>query len=368
MIVNTPPCKVKKNIVKKLRSSALVSNLYYGLHIDDLMVAVGSKSYNASLDKAISKFAPEIISDKGELEKLKKAIKHSYYVCKANPEEYFLLGLSECDDKQQKAFVTDKFMYMTMGKLVSRKKHDAEIEDKFNFYNLAKPYFKRVVIKVNGPGDYDEFAKMALTVHDLILKPLDASMGSGIFAAYVNSEDEAKKVFESLMDKGGSWVVEERIKQSAEMAVWNSSSVNTVRFLSFNNKKTGFHGMKPFLRTGRKGAVVDNAGSGGVFANVDVATGRLSTCGIDEMGRRYECHPDSGVKFEGWQIPRYDELVSTVKEMHLNIMPDHPYIGWDMALTDEGWVVIECNWGQLVNQYVDHIGLKNEFMEYVTGK
>ena len=83
------------------------------------------------------------------------------------------------------------------------------------------------------------------------------------------------------------------------------------------------------------------------------------------MGRRYECHPDSGVKFEGWQIPRYDELVSTVKEMHLNVMPDHPYIGWDMALTDEGWVVIECNWGQLLNQYVDHIGLKNEFMEYV---
>lgn len=345
----------------------MISELYYGLHIDDLLVAIGTGSYNKSLFKAIEKFAPDIIGNKAELANLKKDIKHNYYVCKANPEEYFLMGLADCDDEKRKSFVTDKYMYMTMGRYVSRKKHDQEIEDKYNFYLLAKQYFKREVIRVNDVGNYDEFLHMALRVRELILKPLDAAMGSGIFAASVNSEEEAKKLFESLLKKGGSWVVEERIRQSSEMAVWNESSVNTVRFHSFNNKITGFHTMKPFLRTGRKGSVVDNAGSGGVFANVDVETGCLSTCGIDEMGRRYECHPDSGVKFEGWQIPRYDELVSTVKEMHLNVMPDHPYIGWDMALTDEGWVVIECNWGQLVNQYADHIGLKKEFMEYLTG-
>lgn len=368
MRITTPPHHVKKELVKKLRSSSIVSGLYYGLHIDDLLVAIEAGSYNRSLHKAIKKFNPNIVGDKASLAILKKDIKHSYYVCKANPEEYFLLGLADCDDEKRKSFVTDKFMYMTMGKYVSRKKHDTEIEDKYNFYQLARTYFKREVMKVCDSSSFDEFVQMALRVQDLILKPLDAAMGAGIFAVSIKSKEDAKSVFDSLVTKGGSWVVEQKIKQSETMAVWNDSSVNTVRFLSFNNKKTGFHGMKPFLRTGRKGSVVDNAGSGGVFANVDVTTGRLSTCGIDEMGRRYECHPDSGVKFEGWQIPRYDELVSTVKEMHLNVMPDHPYIGWDMALTDEGWVVIECNWGQLVNQYVDHIGLKEEFMEYVTGK
>lgn len=359
---------ITKKLVKKLRSNSAVSELYYGLHIDDLSVAIGTGSYNKSLYKAIEKFAPDRIGNKAELAKLKKDIKHSYYVCKANPNEYFLLGLADCDDEKRKSFVTDKYMYMTVGRLISRKRHDREIEDKYNFYQLAKPYFKREVIKVNGVGDYDEFFHMASRVGDLIVKPLDSAMGEGIFAASVDGEEDAKKVFESLMEKGGAWAVEERIKQSSEMAVWNDSSVNTVRFHSFNNKMTGFHILKPFLRTGRKGSVVDNAGSGGILANVDVRTGHLSTKGIDEMGRQYDIHPDSGIKFEGWQIPRYDELVATVKEMHLTVMPDHPYIGWDMALTDEGWVVIECNWGQFLNQYADHIGLKREFMEYLTGR
>lgn len=54
--------------------------------------------------------------------------------------------------------------------------------------------------------------------------------------------------------------------------------------------------------------------------------------------------------------------------MHRELMPSHPYIGWDMALTEKGWVVIECNWGQFINQYADHIGRKKEFLRYVYGK
>ena len=38
------------------------------------------------------------------------------------------------------------------------------------------------------------------------------------------------------------------------------------------------------LRTGRKGSVIDNAGSGGIFANIDMNTGQVITDGIDENG------------------------------------------------------------------------------------
>ena len=361
------PHSVKKKLVKKFRSNSLISSVYYGLHLDDLMVALGSKSYNESLERAIDKFAPDLREDRSSLVKLKKDIKHCYYVCKANPEEYFLMGLSDCDDEKRRTYVTDKFMYMTMAKYDSRKKHDEEIEDKYNFYLIAEPYFKRAVIKVTNRDDYDKFEKTALRVRDLIIKPIDSSCGSGIFAASVDDAEEAKDVFDKIIKFGGTWIIEEKIKQSKDIAIWNESSVNTIRFLSFNNKKTGFHALKPFFRTGRNGSVVDNAGSGGIFANVDVNTGCLSTDGVDEMGHHYKCHPDSGVEFAGWQIPRYSELVATVKEMHLKVMPDHPYIGWDLALTDDGWVVIESNWGQLINQYADHIGLKKEFMQYLTG-
>lgn len=30
--------------------------------------------------------------------------------------------------------------------------------------------------------------------------------------------------------------------------------------------------------------------------------------------------------------------------------------------------MIECNWGQFINQYADRIGRKKEFLRYVYGK
>lgn len=357
-----------KNIRKYLRANRLFSYLFYFFHIDDLNIWIGSQSYENAIDLAIRKFKPQaLLGSKQELKKLKRDIRHSYYICKSSPDEYFLMGLYNLDDNVKRTFVTDKFLYITMAHVSSRQKHDEEIENKFNFYQLAKPYFKRQVVRVSSKDDYIQFMKMALEVHDIILKPLDACMGKGIEAVRIDNEKQASDVFESILRKGGNWIVEERIKQVKEMSVWCESCVNTVRFLSFLNKKTGFHAIKPFFRTGRQGSVVDNAGSGGIFANVDVNTGVLCSHGIDELGNRYVEHPDSHIKFEGWQIPQYESLVNTVREMHEKIMPSHPYIGWDVALTENGWVVIEANWGQFIQQYIDHIGLKGEFLAYLTG-
>lgn len=304
----------------------------------------------------------------GENVFLIKDIKKSYLQCKASPEEYFLLDLKNADVSKRKSYITDKFMYVTLGKIVGREKHDKEIEDKWGFYNIAKDYFKRSVIRVNNEQDYPCFLSMALTVNHIICKPNDKSLGSGIFAADVKVKETAREVFDKLIQEGGTWIVEERIIQNEQMAVWNTTSVNTVRVCSFLNVD-GFFIITPFLRTGRKGSVVDNAGAGGVFANVDYNTGMVESDGIDELGRYYTAHPDSGVIFKGWKIPEWASLLNTVEKIHRECMPCHPYIGWDFALSKEkGWVVIEANWGQFVNQYIDKIGRKEEFLKYVKAR
>lgn len=167
-----------------------------------------------------------------------------------------------------------------------------------------------------------------------------------------------------LVESGIEWMVEEAIVQSDDTKVWNASSVNTVRIPTFLNNNGFFVGV-PFFRTGRAGACVDNAGGGGVFANVDSVTGVLYTDGIDEAGNFYKTHPDSGKVFKGYQIPRWNELLETVEKVHKECMPHHLYIGWDFALTADGWVLIEGNWGQFVSQYADHIGFRERFVEYM---
>lgn len=149
--------------------------------------------------------------------------------------------------------------------------------------------------------------------------------------------------------------------------MWNDSCINTVRLPCFySNGK--FHVLNPFLRTGRKGAVVDNAGAGGIFACLDEETGVVVTDGINESNRFYKSHPDSGIVYKGWQVPKWDELLNLAEQIFKECLPEHKYIGFDFALTDTGWVLIEGNWGQFVGQYASRKGVKQQFIKYLKGE
>lgn len=228
-----------------------------------------------------------------------------------------------------------------------------------------RKYLNRQFVEVKGESDYSEYLKMALSVHDLFFKPNFACMGRGIFTAHIEFESDARKHFDEMIKEGGRWIVEQKIKQCSEMASWNESSVNTIRYYSFLDAEGNYSVQQQVLRTGRRGSYVDNAGSGGVLAVINPETGIVYTNGIDEQGRYYDKHPDSGIQYKGWKIPRWQELKELVKEAHLTMLPNHHYLGWDWALTDNGWTLIEANWGQFLPQYNEKIGLKDGFLEKI---
>lgn len=136
------------------------------------------------------------------------------------------------------------------------------------------------------------------------------------------------------------------------------SSLNTVRIptVRYDDRVEVIH---PFLRIGRGSAVVDNAGSGGIMGNIDVATGSVYAA-ADELGKDYKIHPDTGVSLIGFTIPKWQEVLSLVKQMAL-VVPSVRYVGWDMALSPKGWVMIEGNdKGQFVWQVADRNGFRAE--------
>lgn len=154
------------------------------------------------------------------------------------------------------------------------------------------------------------------------------------------------------------------IEQSSAMAQWNKTSVNTVRIPSFkSNGKISV--LQPFFRTGRKGQVVDNAGAGGILCVIDETSGVVKSDGFDEHMHTFEVHPDSGIKYMGWQIPDWQKLMELVKIIH-QLLPDKfKYVGFDFAHTDNGWDLIEGNWGQFIGQIAEQKGIKNKFDEYL---
>lgn len=60
----------------------------------------------------------------------------------------------------------------------------------------------------------------------------------------------------------------------------------------------------------------------------------------------------------GFTIPRWEEVVAMAKEL-ATIVDGNRYAGWDLALTDNGWVMIE---GNARGQFVWQIPLQKGFL------
>ena len=114
---------------------------------------------------------------------------------------------------------------------------------------------------------------------------------------------------------------------------------------------------------GQGSSFVDNAGSGGVFGIVDLETGRVYAA-CDELGNKYEVHPDTKERIIGFVVPRWKEAVALAKEL-ITVIPSVRWVGWDLALTDDGWVLIEGNErAQFVFQFPDRKGCRKEIDEF----
>lgn len=319
--------------------------------------------YEIDIKKVLKQFlTEEEYNNTSFRREITKDIRHCRKVYQTKAVEYFLFGFRGLTHEQRIAFLPDMVKDSVLNRVVGLDVMNREMKDKYNFYRMLGQYFKRdaMLIPKEG-GNLQEFIHFANMHKELFIKANLLSKGRNACLYHVHSDEEAIALYEELVKAGIDWIVEEKIIQRQEMAQWNESSVNTIRLPAFlnNNKWTV---LSPVLRTGRKGAVVDNAGAGGIVAVINSETGVLVSDGVDERCNYYEHHPDSGIRYKGWQVPQWMELLKLAEEIQ-RIIPQHKYVGWDFALTEKGWSLIEGNWGQFLSQYNDHIGLKDQFLE-----
>lgn len=341
-------------------------SIYHFCCIDRLMAFCGIGGFKVLAKKAFRTFMTEKeLADKVLLKTIWKDMRLSYCRYLVTPDEYFLFDFKNSNKDKKDSFLSDKMRLRLLLKKVGEKLFVEDLCDKYHLYQIAGDYFKRRVLLLDDDMDRQQFCDFALNVRDLFVKPVSDSFGHGARKEFIDSYDKALRLYNSLVSSGKVFVVEETIKQCGAFASFNDTSVNTIRIPAFLTK-AGFHVLAPVMRIGRKGAIVDNAGSGGIIVNIDAATGTLISDGVDEKGHRYDRHPDSGVRFKGFVIPHWRNLLKLVEKVHKDKMPAHMYIGWDFTLSDNGWILIEANWGQFLSQYVDHQGVKSDFIKYIS--
>ncbi|CAN0355576.1 unnamed protein product, partial [Ectocarpus sp. 4 AP-2014] len=182
-----------------------------------------------------------------------------------------------------------------------------------------------------------------LNTNSFFLKPISDYGGRGCFLITkenldLNIKSHGKEIIEK--DYLGQQVLE----QHESINQINPSCINTIRMETYIDTKGQVHILSGFIRFGNGKSVVDNASSGGFYVGIDMEKGTLKNLGrqlIRYGGQRFTRHPHTNFEFGGFKLPFFKESCSLILQM-VNHIPDG-LIGWDIAITPKGPVVIEGN-------------------------
>ena len=170
-------------------------------------------------------------------------------------------------------------------------------------------------------------------------KPYDGLGGADVKKEYSDQITDKKAYFENAIKN--RIFLEELVVQHPEMNKLCDKSVNTMRIMTFNdNGKPRIIWLG--LRVGNGVNSIDNFHAQGMAVNIDINSGKLVGNAIDKDLNQYSEHPVTHTKFDGFQIPCFEEA----KQMVLNASLESDKIlvvGWDVAISDKGPVIIEGN-------------------------
>lgn len=182
---------------------------------------------------------------------------------------------------------------------------------------------------------------------DVICKPRFGIQGAGVFrlqacggALRVDGAPASLERLAAML--GAPAVLQVPIVQHAAMAALHPGSVNTLRVITVRDGREPRPFSRPLLRAGFGGSLVDNGNAGGLQAFVDPATGRVTGDAIMLRGGTLARHPDTGVPFDGFAIPHFARAVELAVRLHRDLPGLHS-VGWDLAITAGGPVVVEGN-------------------------
>ena len=356
-------CSLKRRMLPESIISEAEASFAYKERISAECVS-RSKARFLKTEPLISGIIRERYSDlsQAEQERIRTDMTFCFFAYGFQPDEYLFFGLKDKHMPERQTYVSDverTIYFMQMNDIC-----EGEVFlDKSKTYRVFKEFYKRDAVLIDQHSSYSSFEQFVDAHPVFVRKRVDLSKGDGVELIDTLQEKLTKReLFESLR-ASNVYQLEELIQQSAVMQALNKSSVNTIRCNAF----VTHHGVEvpfTFLKVGRAGSFVDNGGKGGILIGVDEKTGVLNTDGMDEHGNVFTEHPESHIPFKGYQLPNWQQMLQLCNEITPRVKGIHA-IGWDLAHTDQGWVIVEGNlFSQFIGpQITKERGLKTEFLE-----
>lgn len=321
----------------------------------------------------------ELCNQKKKKNIIKNEINELWKYWKVYPVQYYRYSMykSDCNltISEMKNYIPDFFAYYLLYPK-SFKERNILCEDKMLFYSICKGLNinqPQVLFSTKEKQIFTEYQDIIdiKQAYDIILesntekifcKPTFGVGGKGIKVfnkrnnTYINNKDNSTLDLEYIKYLSTQdYIIQKGLTQHSIINKIYSSSINTFRIVTKYEGGSNVKILFALLRMGSNGMEIDNASSGGLYTRIDILTGELNKYAVTNEQKKFAFHPDTNYQFEGHYITVWDEILEFIKSVALKFR-EIKYVGWDIAYTIDGPVLIEANNGPDISILQDFYG------------
>jgi hypothetical protein len=247
-------------------------------------------------------------------------------------------------------------------RVTMRRSTKESLKDKLLFFRRcekAKVATPIIYLVATGDGQFapETYKGDGLPPHDLFIKPAKGKGGRGCEkwlhsdGGYVGPDGrrlaaaELQQHILHLIARRGRYLVQECLKNHPELTRFGGG-LTSLRITSCKTESGGFEVTNAVLKMSlAAGSSVDNFHQGGAVCRVDVQTGEIGPAWdnwIKQPCVLHHTHPVTGAAIAGTRLPCWPETVAMVAKA-AGLFADRIMVGFDVAITDRGPVIIEGN-------------------------
>ena len=238
------------------------------------------------------------------------------------------------------------------------------------FYDLSPDSF---IVDVRTLSEAMEW--IALSNQDgVVVKDTNGRTGKGVtFHRVLKTETETlldgkpgELFLKEERRSRGKIILQRKVIQHESLSNLAPRGLNTIRVITkLDNERSKVCCLGAALRLTTDGPL-DNFSAGNLAASVCTQSGLVNGPGFYKQTSRrpyVEKHPISGMTIRNFQIPKWQQVIELVEEAALRI-PELRSVGWDVAVTNDGAVLIEGNttWNKDTWQIPAQVG-KRELLD-----
>lgn len=161
-----------------------------------------------------------------------------------------------------------------------------------------------------------------------------------------SSEELASYIASTAARLDRPFVLQPFLTNHPVVRAMGNGSLCTLRIMTISKQERSAEILLVILRIPTGTSATDNFDTGGLAAPVDIQSGNCGKAVYKKDGypvRQLELHPDTGEPIFGQPLPYLTESMNLVLRAHNTLSPKWPVIGWDVAILDDGPVLVEAN-------------------------